>query len=211
VIVPYDDLNSAFSAARQLRSGREPIAALEVAFWNGDWLLATRIEGREETVDSAVQRIISGVAVEVTRRDRHESASWWSTYMRQQQVVPGDNAVLVRCGVRPKETFGLARGVGDALGGVGVDVAYLAASPGLGVVVTRLDFGDEGSSETLATAQGVLLGLADTVTVLGAPPSWKRGIDVWGRLPEGFDVMQALRQQFDPQRTINPGRFAGFL
>ena len=48
-------------------------------------------------------------------------------------------------------------------------------------------------------------------TILAAPPSWKQGIDVWGRLPAGFEVMRSLREQFDPKRTINPGRFAGFL
>ncbi len=77
--------------------------------------------------------------------------------------------------------------------------------------MARLDLGAEGSQEGLARVQGVLLSLADTVTILAAPPSWKGGIDVWGRVPEGFEVMQAIRQQFDPERTINPGRFAGFL
>jgi glycolate oxidase FAD binding subunit len=77
--------------------------------------------------------------------------------------------------------------------------------------VARLDFGGEGSPRLLADAQGTLLGLADTATILAAPPSWKQGIDVWGRLPDGFDVMRSLREQFDPKRTINPGRFAGFL
>jgi glycolate oxidase FAD binding subunit len=88
---------------------------------------------------------------------------------------------------------------------------YLAASPGLGTVIARLDLGSEGSAGLLADVQGILLGLAETVTIQAAPPSWKHGIDVWGRLPEGFDVMRSLRTQFDPERTINPGRFAGFL
>ena len=77
--------------------------------------------------------------------------------------------------------------------------------------MARLDFGNRGSAAFLADLQGVLLGIADTVTILAAPPPWKHGIDVWGRLPEGFDVMRTLRGQFDPKRTINPGRFAGFL
>jgi glycolate oxidase FAD binding subunit len=94
---------------------------------------------------------------------------------------------------------------------IGIATPYLAASPGLGAVVARLDFGSQGSSASLAEVQGVLLGLADTATILSAPPSWKQGIDVWGRLPDGFDVMRSLRAQFDPKRTINPGRFAGFL
>jgi glycolate oxidase FAD binding subunit len=211
VIVPYRDLPGAFEAASQLRSGREPIAALEVAFWQGTWSLAARLEGREETVDSAAKRITSGAAGDLTRLDGHESASWWSTYVDQQQVDPGANVVLVRCGVRPKETLTLVQELIEVMSGAGVVVPYLAASPGLGVVVARLDLDSEGSPEKLAALQDALQGIAHTVTVLAAPPLWKRGIDVWGRLPEGFDVMQELRQQFDPQRTINPGRFAGFL
>jgi glycolate oxidase FAD binding subunit len=113
--------------------------------------------------------------------------------------------------VRPKETAVLVIGVLSAMNGIGIATPYLAASPGLGVVVARLDLGDEGSAGRLADVQGILLDLAETATILGAPPSWKHGIDVWGRLPEGFDVMRSLRTQFDPERTINPGRFAGFL
>lgn len=211
VIASYDDLLAAFAAASQLRGGRDPIAALEALFLNGGWALATRIEGRDETVDAVARRIVSGAAGDVTRLDEQESAGWWSAYVDQQHVAQGDNAVLVRCGVRPKETATLASTIIDEMSELAITVPYLAASPGLGTVVAQLDLGGAGSQEGLAKVQGALLSLADSVTILAAPPSWKRGIDVWGRLPEGFDVMQALRQQFDPERTINPGRFAGFL
>ena len=211
VLAAYDDPAGAFSAASQLRGGREPIAALEVAFMNGGWALATRIEGRDETVDAVAGRIAANANGDITRLDGQESAGWWSSYVAHQQVAQDDNAVLVRCGGRPKETAALATGIAVAMNDLGIAMSYFAASPGLGVVVARLDFGSDGSAERLAEVQGILLSLADTATILAAPPSWKRGIDVWGRLPEGFEVMQSLRQQFDPERTINPGRFAGFL
>ena len=50
VIAAYDEPAPAFSAASALRNSREPIAALEVAFFDGAWRLAARIEGRDETV-----------------------------------------------------------------------------------------------------------------------------------------------------------------
>jgi glycolate oxidase FAD binding subunit len=78
-------------------------------------------------------------------------------------------------------------------------------------VVARLAFDGAGSVERLAEAQSVLLALADTTTILSAPPAWKQGIDIWGRLPDGFEVMRSLREAFDPERTVNPGRFANFL
>lgn len=34
---------------------------------------------------------------------------------------------------------------------------------------------------------------------------------VWGELPPAFDRMTALKERFDPKRTLNPGRFIGGL
>ena len=211
VIAAYDEPAKAFSAATALRNDREPVAALEITFLEGAWRLATRIEGRDETVAAVAAQISAKAGGDVSRLEGPESVIWWASYIANQQIANHENAVLVRCGVRPKETAVLATGMASALSGIGIATPYLAASPGLGIVVGRMDLGSEGSSGLLADAQGILLGLAETVTILAAPPSWKRGIDVWGRLPEGFDVMRSLRAQFDPERTINPGRFAGFL
>jgi glycolate oxidase FAD binding subunit len=211
VIATYDEPAKAFSTASAVRGSREPVAALEVAFLEGAWQLATRIEGRAETVTAVARRISSIGEGDVTRLEGSESANWWASYVAKHQVTDGEHAVLVRCGVRPKETAILATGMVGALNETGISTPYIAASPGLGIVVARLDLGSEGSPGLLADMQGILLGLAETTTILAAPPSWKQGLDVWGRLPEGFDVMRSLRTQFDPQRTINPGRFAGFL
>jgi glycolate oxidase FAD binding subunit len=211
VIAAYGEPAQAFSAASALHTGREPIAALEVAFLDGAWRLAARIEGRDETVAAVAGRIGAVVGGDVTRVAGPDSAGWWETYVAHQQAVLDENVVLVRCGVRPKETAVLATSIAAGLNEIGIGTLFLAASPGLGTVVAQLDLGSEGSSGLLAEVQGILLGLAETATIRSAPPSWKQGIDVWGRLPEGFDVMRSLREQFDPKRTINPGRFAGFL
>jgi glycolate oxidase FAD binding subunit len=211
VIATYDGQEKAFSTASALRNGLEPIAALEVAFLEGAWRLAARIEGRAETVTAVAERIGTIAGGDITQVEGPESTHWWTSYVAQQQVNPDEDVVLVRCGVRPKETAALATGIMKALSEIGIASPYVAASPGLGSVLTRLDLSNGGSPRLLADVQGVLLGLADTVTILAAPPSWKHGIDVWGRLPEGFEVMRSLRDQFDPKRTINPGRFAGFL
>ena len=211
VVALYDDPADAFSVAHALREGNEPVAALEVAFMEGAWRLATRIEGRDETVELMAARVASITGGDVTLREGPASADWWTSYTANHQIDEAEQSVLVRCGVRPKETAVLVTTMLEALNRLGVSSRYLAASPGLGTVVARLDFGHAGSPELLAQVQGILLGLAETVTIVDAPSPWKKGIDVWGRRPEGFDLMRSLRVQFDPDRTINPGRFAGFL
>jgi glycolate oxidase FAD binding subunit len=211
VLATSSDAVGAFAAADRLRQSQAPLAALEVFLRDGAWQVAARIEGRAPTVDAVAARVATDAAAPTVRIDGSDSAAWWGDYVAEQATEPEFSGVVVRCGVRPRETVALAGGVLAALSEIGGEVPLLAASPAIGTVLARLDFGTGGSPERLAEAQAVLLGLADTVTILAAPSGWKRGIDVWGRLPDGFDVMRALREEFDPARTINPGRFAGFL
>jgi glycolate oxidase FAD binding subunit len=202
---------SAFSAAKSLRESHEPIAALESFFENSEWKLGVRIEGRDQTVQSVSDRIATVIGENPVRLDGPESAAWWSDYIARQRLSVDSSQALVRCAVRPRDTAILASGLIPALAEIDVTVPFLAASPGMGCVTLSLDFGANGSPDRLAEAQMVLLALADTATILAAPPAWKSGLDVWGRHPDGFDYMRSLRQEFDPHRTINPGRFAGFL
>jgi len=34
-------------------------------------------------------------------------------------------------------------------------------------------------------------------------------VDVWGPIGQSFALMQRLKDQFDPGRILNPGRFVG--
>jgi len=48
-------------------------------------------------------------------------------------------------------------------------------------------------------------------TLLSVPPDWKAGIDVFGQRPAGWEVMRELKLRFDPNGTLNRGRFVGRL
>jgi glycolate oxidase FAD binding subunit len=46
--------------------------------------------------------------------------------------------------------------------------------------------------------------------VLEAAPAWaKRGRDVFGEPPSALPLMRALKERFDPEGVLNPGRFVG--
>lgn len=211
VIAAFPGSDATFAAWDRVRAEQQPLAAVEVARIDGVWNLATRIEGREPTVAAIAGRVRAALGVDVARREGSDSAAWWTAYVALQSELSSLNQVIVRGGIRPRETRTLVEGILGAMEILEVSVAHLAASPGLGLVTAILDFGEDGSAESLAGVQTVMSGIADTVTILSAPPAWKRGIDVWGLTPDGFDVMRALRDQFDPGRVLNPGRFAGFL
>ena len=45
-------------------------------------------------------------------------------------------------------------------------------------------------------------------TVLDAPPDVRAIVDLWGPVP-GLDLMRRLKNQFDPDHRLSPGRFVG--
>ena len=48
-----------------------------------------------------------------------------------------------------------------------------------------------------------------TAVVTHAPTHFKESIDVWGEPTSAIDTMRNLKQQYDPNRLLNPGRFMG--
>jgi glycolate oxidase FAD binding subunit len=36
-------------------------------------------------------------------------------------------------------------------------------------------------------------------------------MDVWGETPAGFEIMRRLKERFDPDGILSPGRFVGGL
>jgi glycolate oxidase FAD binding subunit len=46
------------------------------------------------------------------------------------------------------------------------------------------------------------------VVVLHAPAEVRAAVDLWGPVP-GLGLMRAIKDQFDPQHMMAPGRFAG--
>jgi glycolate oxidase FAD binding subunit len=113
--------------------------------------------------------------------------------------------VIFRCGGQPKRGAEVATKLIDLYASHDISPELFAISPGLGTVTAR--FQPDPAMASLEPLQDAILAVADSVTVLAAPPRLKKDIDVWGRLPETVSVMRALKAEFDPNNVINPGRF----
>jgi glycolate oxidase FAD binding subunit len=45
--------------------------------------------------------------------------------------------------------------------------------------------------------------------VIAHRPDATQQLDAWGNAGDAFGLMRAVKQQFDPKSTLNPGRFVG--
>ncbi|MDE2682921.1 MAG: FAD-binding oxidoreductase [Chloroflexota bacterium] len=66
-------------------------------------------------------------------------------------------------------------------------------------------------AEPLRQVQSTVASLGGDAIVEACPQAAKELIDVWGPAPSGIGIMRRIKEQFDPNNLLNPGRFIGGL
>jgi glycolate oxidase FAD binding subunit len=65
------------------------------------------------------------------------------------------------------------------------------------------------ASRALAEARSHLQKAGGTLVLQSGSPTLRSSIGEWGTNPEAFPIMQRMKERFDPQQRLNPGRFVG--
>lgn len=76
------------------------------------------------------------------------------------------------------------------------------ASPGVGIA----HWSFEGTAD-LAAARLAAEAAGGSLVLLAAPDEVKKAAGAWGSPPETLDVMRRMKDAFDPDHLLNPGRF----
>ena len=167
--------------------------------------LAVLFEGIPPGVEQRVADAKTLLGAEAT--DSGESPDWWGRepeaggvllkvtheIARLQQLLEALDAATDAAGL--PTTMRGSPAVGTALVGVGARGGSTApAAEAVRDLVERL----RGSAGTFG----------GSVVVLEAPADTREALDVWG--PVGaLDLMRSVKEQFDPERRLAPGRFVG--
>lgn len=116
-------------------------------------------------------------------------------------------ALLLKASLLPTEVGGWLEHLLVVAQGVGLAVRYRAHA-GHGIVYARL----AGAAEALPGAVRALRAAASatrgSLVVQEAAPEVATQLDLWGPV-HALDVMRQMKARFDPQSTLNPGRFVG--
>ncbi|SDQ42393.1 FAD-binding oxidoreductase [Quadrisphaera sp. DSM 44207] len=93
--------------------------------------------------------------------------------------------------------------------GAGVRPA-VRGSAGAGVLHAGLPPGTApaAAAEVVARLRAACAEHGGACVVLEAPPEVEDAVDAWGPVP-GLDLMRRVKEQFDPERRLAPGRFVG--
>ncbi|HVT61165.1 MAG TPA: FAD-binding oxidoreductase [Thermoanaerobaculia bacterium] len=93
-------------------------------------------------------------------------------------------------------------------------LAWQMVVQGVGAGYVRLEGDEPALRTTLLALREELAGTGETkpggtIVALGCPLAVKRGLDVWGPASDAQPVMVRIKQRFDPDGTLSPGRFLG--
>jgi glycolate oxidase FAD binding subunit len=77
------------------------------------------------------------------------------------------------------------------------------ASPGVGIA----NWAVGGDPESVTEMRSRVEASGGTLVMLAAPADFMRQVGAWGTPPPTIDVMRRLKQAFDPNRILNPGRY----
>jgi glycolate oxidase FAD binding subunit len=163
--------------------------------------LSVLLEGIPPGVEQRVAVAKRLLGPDATETD--EAPAWWGSEPESES------------GVLLKVTHEIAhlRELLDALDGAAAQAdltATLRGSPAVGTALVGL-----GHDATAASVGDLVARLRErsatfggTVVVLEAPDEVRGAVDVWGPV-SALELMRAVKQQFDPERRLAPGRFVG--
>jgi glycolate oxidase FAD binding subunit len=66
-------------------------------------------------------------------------------------------------------------------------------------------------ADAIARARASLTRRRGSLVVEELPLALRKTVDVWGPPPAALALMKRVKERFDPDRRLNPGRFVGGL
>jgi glycolate oxidase FAD binding subunit len=208
VLVPSCTAAQVRELVARLKAGQlEPTSVVALSIAPGRFEVAVRFEGFGAGVTEQIARFAElqraqGQACE--QLDDRDAQAWWKRHDEARRR--GD--VRAKIAALPNLIEGILPKI-DAVRGRLADGWFVwYASLGLGFV-GGMASDAPAASAALAAARIYLKETGGSLVLQAAPPAIRASIDEWGTPPPAFSIMQRVKQRFDPQHRLNPGRFVG--
>jgi glycolate oxidase FAD binding subunit len=133
-----------------------------------------------------------------------DEAQLWQSLPEQIWNTPTSPLVTCKIGVSPSEAVLIL-----------TQLDYLTSAQGLGLIHAGSGLGLLQLDASTVTAQTILelrqycQAKNGFLSILSAPATIKKQLDVWGYNGNALEIMRQIKQQFDPKVLLSPNRFVG--
>jgi glycolate oxidase FAD binding subunit len=165
------------------------------------WMLLMRVAGGPAAVERSLRDLPSLVPGATFAES--DQPGVWDAWAREFQP----RGLALHASVLPRAVAPAIEALDRSLAG---SAQRLSATVAAGVIRIVLDAaGDEAA--IVDRARDIVSRHNGSVVIDAAPPALKARVDVFGASRSDLAIMRRLKEQFDPQGTLAPGRFAGRL
>ena len=165
--------------------------------------LAVRFEGTTGGIEAQLRQMLQ-LAADARQVDSPQDP--WSA--REALWSGSEPALICKCGALPSQLSTLCGVVGRVAEPLGL--AWKVVVQAVGLAFMRLSGSQEQALPAAAAKlRSELEQLGGSLAALHCPPGVKKDIEVWGSTGDAQALMRRVKEQLDPNGTLNPGRFVG--
>ena len=194
----------AVGAIRELAADRH--MELDMASGDPGYLMLVQVSGSKAALNRQLNEL-TGLAGTVPATGyevlsgAHEADIWW--YAGET----GDAAtVSLRIAAKQTTSLDLMSRLERLIGQTHTSSIFDVGYGSLQFNVEEID--DISAVKFLKEAKQTIRDANGSVTIERCPIAVKKGIDIFGVDSSSAKIMESMKEQFDPKRTLNPGRFA---
>lgn len=190
-------------------------AAITDSEENSHMSIVARFQGIAEGVEEQterLQKIAQTRNMTVQQLDGEADKAYWQ---KVSKLIKADT-LFCKVGMRPSALpalLAMLEGIGTAEDKLHQSAqVILHGSSGLGWV--QWPSAEAENPEIIAALEKMRSHCQNNggfLTILQAPSTLKQSIDIWGYTGNALKVMSDIKQKFDPDRRLSPGRFIGGL
>jgi glycolate oxidase FAD binding subunit len=192
------------------RAQLEPSSLVALLDAHGRFEIGVRLEGFRQGVERDAARLLELPELQgkssAERLSEEPAASFWQRHETPRTAC----SLRLRVNALPTQLPDVHKWLEPLLAALEGGRLVWYATLGVGFVA-----GDPSNPRqviaALESARSAAVWAGGSLVVDAAPSAIRAGFDAWGPLPSAFAVMRELKQRFDPERRLNPGRFVGGL
>jgi len=185
-----------------IQSSKLTFTGLQLRAAAGSAQLDIRFDGTAPGIQAQVKQV-QQIAGSLVPSDA--PADVWTSH---QAIWEGSASALVtKFNVLPTNFAAVCAHVQRVAGAQSLGWKVVVQSVGTGYA--RLEGNEQALRTALLTLRDEVAKMGGTMVALGCPVAVKRGLDVWGPAADTQPLMVRIKQRFDPDGILNPGRFLG--
>jgi glycolate oxidase FAD binding subunit len=195
-----EDVQSLATLQQKLLSAAMSVESLQMRNEDEGFALDVRFASLPEVLREHEQRLreLCGPLTLSTSLD--------DVWLAREGLLDNPVATILKVTALPSKMSAILHGF-RSLSTSGITAACVADA--VGIITVALSASPAQSTAIIEDLRARLRGEGGMVVVLRASSSLPDDVDRWGGSPPAIEVMRAVKQQFDPDRLLNPGRFVG--